>query len=84
MSQPTTWIRRSAPNATPVIYKEKGAMRFCAFRDGEEPWTYVITRLTGVTRQECHNVIDAYNVAGLKQHDFKGGFAEATREITTD
>ena len=59
-----------------VHYRFKGTDKGIKFKDGKAPWTYQLLQ-SDISTKNASLIIDAYNLAGLRQHDYAGGFKDA-------
>ena len=84
MKMACTWTRQSEGGKEPAVYvNDKGeVVKF----EGHptQAWCWNIYQSANRPKTSVANkVIEAYVEAGLRQHDFEGGFEEATRTLTT-
>ena len=71
--------RVSKVNDEPIIYKDKMNRTF-AFKAGKAAWTYSVLK-NDFDKKLARKIIEAYDIAGLSQHDHPGGFDGATSKI---
>jgi hypothetical protein len=76
-----TWTRTTEANAEPSVYVD--GFNKIVFMAGKAPWTWDIIETRGVGARKVEELLDAYVERGVKQHDFEGGFDEATKELVT-
>ena len=71
--------RVSKVNDVPTVYKDSTGRTF-EFKAGKVAWTYSVLK-NDFDKKLARKIIEAYEVAGLSQHDHPGGFEGATSKI---
>ena len=75
------WTRQTQANEEPTVYQSENG-DIVKYKAGDEPWTYAIYKATTVSQAMALKVIEEHDCQGLRQHDFKGGYDEATKTLT--
>ena len=74
-----TWKRVSVTKADAVIYKREEDGALVAIRAANVAWTWKINVISGnVSKPSTENLLDKYVERGFDQHEYVGGFDEAT------
>ena len=76
-----TWTRVTKANEEPVTYRD--GYNEVAFQATKVPWTYEIIRARGCGAAKAEELINEYCKSGVAQHDYEGGFDEATKNLVT-
>jgi hypothetical protein len=71
-STPTSWTEYTDPNTNNTI----------KIRGGVETWTWEVVTTCLMLKKHQNKIVNAYVNQGIKQHDYKGGFKEATAILT--
>jgi len=74
------WTRQTKVNEVPTVYQSEDG-ETVQFKAGEEPWTYIIMGGTTVSKKKALEVIEEADTQGFLQHDYEGGYEEATKTL---
>ena len=67
-STPTSWTEYTDPNTNNKI----------KIRGGSQAWTWEVETVCPMLKKHQNKIVNAYVNQGIKQHEYKGGFKEAT------
>jgi hypothetical protein len=64
-------------------YKQDGATASITFGFGKEPFQYEVKKISKSLEPLKQDILDAFTIQGIKQHEYKGGFTEAIKHLDT-
>ena len=64
-------------------YKQDGATASITFGFGKEPFQYEVKKISKSLEPLKQDILDAFTIQGIKQHEYKGGFSEAIKHLDT-
>ena len=64
-------------------YKQDGATASITFGFGKEPFQYEVKKISKSLEPLKEDILDAFTIQGIKQHEYKGGFSEAIKHLDT-
>lgn len=67
-------------------YKQDGTTGTAAeitFGFGKEPFQYEVKKISKSLEPLKQDILDAFTIQGIKQHEYKGGFSEAIKHLDT-
>lgn len=64
-------------------YKQDGATASITFAFGKEPFTFDVKKISKSLEKHQQDILDAFVIQGIKQHEYKGGFSEAIKHLDT-
>ena len=74
------WTRQTKLNEEPTRYQSEDG-DIVEFKAGKAAWTYIIMGGTTVSKKKALEVIEEQCSQGLRQHDYEGGYEEATKTL---
>jgi hypothetical protein len=75
-----TKITDAGPNQV-TEYTNKANGQICYIQAGKEPFTWQFITQYEELKKNFKAILNKYVEQGIKQHDYKGGFDEATSEL---
>ena len=64
-------------------YKQDGATASITFGFGKEPFQYDVKKISKSLEPLKQDILDAFTIQGIKQHEYKGGFSESIKHLDT-
>jgi hypothetical protein len=65
---PTSWTEFTDPNTNNKI----------KIRGGSQAWTWEVETTCPMLKKHQNKIVNTYVMQGMKQHEYKGGYKEAT------
>lgn len=64
-------------------YTQDGTKNSITFGFGKEPFQFEVKKISKPLERYKQFILDAFVIQGIKQHEYKGGFAEAIKHLDT-
>lgn len=79
----TVKLTLSDKDSYDYTYKQDGATASITFGFGKEPFQYEVKKISKSLEPLKQDILDAFTIQGIKQHEYKGGFTEAIKHLDT-
>jgi hypothetical protein len=79
----TVKLTLSDKDSYDYTYKQDGATASITFGFGKEPFQYEVKKISKSLEPLKQDILDAFTIQGIKQHEYKGGFSEAIKHLDT-
>jgi hypothetical protein len=79
----TVKLTLSDKDSYDYTYNQDGATASITFGFGKEPFQYEVKKISKSLEPLKQDILDAFTIQGIKQHEYKGGFTEAIKHLDT-
>ena len=82
----TVKLTLSSKDSYDYTYKQDGTTGTAGqitFGFGKEPFQYEVKKISKSLEPLKQDILDAFTIQGIKQHEYKGGFSEAIKHLDT-
>jgi len=78
-----TLLNKHSGNYTYKLDGTTGTAGQITFAFGKEPFQYDVKKISKSLESSEQDILDAFTIQGIKQHEYKGGFTEAIKHLDT-
>jgi hypothetical protein len=78
-----TLLNKDSDNYTYKLDGTTGTAGQITFAFGKEPFQYDVKKISKSLESSQQDILDAFTIQGIKQHEYKGGFTEAIKHLDT-
>ena len=79
----TVKLTLSDKDSYDYTYKQDGSTASITFGFGKEPFEYEVKKISKSLEPLKEDILDTFTIQGIRQHEYKGGFSEAIKNLDT-